>query len=75
MKKNNFTTTASRIVSRTPNFNRYLKDIYKIPLLSPEEEPVLFQKARKGDMAAFERIINSNLRFVVEVAKNIKINF
>ncbi len=63
------------IVSRTPNLDRYIKDIRRIPLLSPEEEVALFQKVKKGDPIAFERIIKSNLRFVVEVAKKYKNKF
>ena len=47
----------------------YLKEINKIPLLSHEEETELALKAQKGDVAAKNKIINANLRFVVNVAK------
>ena len=47
----------------------YLKEINKIPLLTREEEVELCEKARKGDKAAKDKIINANLRFVVKVAK------
>ncbi len=47
----------------------YLKDINKIPLLSHEEETELAIKAKNGDKAAKEKIVNANLRFVVNVAK------
>ena len=47
----------------------YLKEINKIPLLSQEEETELALKAQKGDVAAKNKIINANLRFVVNVAK------
>jgi RNA polymerase primary sigma factor len=47
----------------------YLKDINKIPLLSREEENDLALKAKKGDKIAKNKIINANLRFVVNVAK------
>ena len=47
----------------------YLKEINKIPLLSYEEETELAVKAAKGDVAAKNKIINSNLRFVISIAK------
>ncbi len=48
----------------------YLKLISKIPLLSAEEEKEIAEKAKKGDKEALEKLIKSNLRFVVNVAKN-----
>lgn len=47
----------------------YLKDINKIPLLTREEETELAMKAQAGDRDAKMRIVNANLRFVVNVAK------
>ena len=47
----------------------YLKDINKIPLLTHEEETELALKAKNGDKLAKNKIVNSNLRFVVKVAK------
>lgn len=47
----------------------YMKDLSRFPLLTHEEEADLAKKAQAGDMAAREKIINSNLRFVVRVAK------
>lgn len=47
----------------------YLKEINKIPLLTREEENDLAAKAKAGDKAARERIVNANLRFVVNIAK------
>jgi RNA polymerase primary sigma factor len=47
----------------------YLKEIGKVPLLSREEESKIAREARKGDIAARNRLIQSNLRFVVNIAK------
>jgi RNA polymerase primary sigma factor len=47
----------------------YLKEINKIPLLSREEEETTARLAAKGDKAAKEKMVNANLRFVVNVAK------
>lgn len=48
---------------------QYLKEISKYPLLKPEEEKELAKKAAKGDEEARERLIKSNLRLVISVAK------
>ncbi len=47
----------------------YLRDIEKIPLIGRDEEYDLAMKARQGDSAARERLVNGNLRFVVSIAK------
>ncbi|MDR0376633.1 MAG: RNA polymerase sigma factor RpoD/SigA [Spirochaetaceae bacterium] len=47
----------------------YLKEINKIPLLTREEEDAIAREAAKGNKAAQDRLINANLRFVVNVAK------
>jgi len=47
----------------------YLKDIEKIPLLTAEEEIKLSKLSKKGDVKAEKRMIQSNLRLVVSIAK------
>ena len=48
---------------------RYLNEISKIPLLTPEETKELIIKIKQGDETARKKIIESNLRFVVYLAK------
>jgi RNA polymerase primary sigma factor len=47
----------------------YLKEINRIALLTPEEELALARRAQQGDQFARQRMIEANLRFVVNVAK------
>lgn len=47
----------------------YLKEIAEYPLLTQQEEQELAQKAHSGDKSAREKLINSNLRLVVSVAR------
>jgi RNA polymerase primary sigma factor len=47
----------------------YFKEINRIPLLSREEEDKIAKAAVQGDITARNTLINSNLRFVVTVAK------
>ncbi|SHK15045.1 sigma-70 family RNA polymerase sigma factor [Thermocrinis minervae] len=49
--------------------NQYLKKVANIPLLSPEEEKELARRAKEGDQEAFKKLVESNLRFVISVAK------
>src|SRR6266436_5938480 len=51
-----------------PGLNRYLQEIGRIPLLTPQQEIELAAKIKKGDAAARERMINANLRLVVTIA-------
>jgi RNA polymerase sigma factor RpoS len=47
----------------------YLREISAIPLLTPEEEIALAKKVAKNDAAARRKMIESNLRLVVSIAK------
>lgn len=48
----------------------YMKDLKKIPLLTVEEEKDLAEKASKGSVAAKNKLVKSNLRFVITIAKS-----
>ena len=47
----------------------FLRDIRQFPLLTREEEVELAERIEHGDLEAKERMINSNLRLVVAIAK------
>lgn len=47
----------------------YLKDIGKVPLLSPDEEADLARRMLEGDEEAKQRLSEANLRLVVSIAK------
>jgi len=51
------------------NLAIYLKEINCIPLLNKAEEEKVAREAAAGNMAAREKLVNANLRFVVNVAK------
>jgi RNA polymerase primary sigma factor len=51
------------------SLERYLHEIGKVELISPEEEVKLAMKIRQGDQQALDRLTKANLRFVVSVAK------
>jgi len=47
----------------------YLRQIHMIPLLTQDQEQYLAKRVADGDMAAAEKLIESNLRLVVYVAR------
>ena len=51
------------------SLDKYLTEISKYEVLTPEEEALLFKKIRNGDEKAFRKVLMHNLRFTVSVAK------
>lgn len=51
------------------SLEKYLQEIGKVDLINPEEEVQLAMRIRQGDQRALDRLVKSNLRFVVSVAK------
>ncbi len=51
------------------SLDKYLQEIGKINLLTPDQEIELAIRIRKGEQAALEHLAKANLRFVVSVAK------
>jgi RNA polymerase primary sigma factor len=54
------------------SLNRYLREVDKIEMISPQEEANLAGKIRQGDHAALQLLTKANLRFVISVAKQYK---
>jgi RNA polymerase primary sigma factor len=48
----------------------FLKDIGRVPLLTAAQEVELAKRIERGDMAAKRKMVESNLRLVVSIAKN-----
>src|SRR5690348_8960640 len=60
---------ATEATDEADSLGCYLREIGRIPLLSAEQEQDLARKARAGDRAAFDRLVEANLRLVVSVAR------
>ena len=51
------------------SLEKYLQEIGKVDLITPQEEVQLTLRIRLGDQKALDRLVKANLRFVVSVAK------
>ncbi len=69
MKNNSTYSTDTSYFEDSNILSMYLKEINRIPLLTREEEISIATKAAQGDEPAKKRLIEANLRFVVNVAK------
>jgi RNA polymerase primary sigma factor len=65
-KMNNIRTSKKDV---SGNLAIYLKEISNIPLLNRDEEDRIARDAASGNKAAREKLVNANLRFVVNIAK------
>jgi RNA polymerase primary sigma factor len=52
-----------------PGLDKYLHDISRVDMITPDEEVDLAKKIQNGDNDALEKLTKANLRFVVSVAK------
>ena len=63
------TTNKNILTENSELLQKYFKDISKYPIYSSEEQIELAKKIKEGDNKARQKLINSNLRFVVTCAK------
>ncbi len=61
--------SARKITSDEGSLDQYLREISQYPLINREMEVELAQKIRTGCEEALDKLVRSNLRFVVSVAK------
>jgi RNA polymerase primary sigma factor len=64
-----------KITSReSQSLDKYLNEISKMSMITPEDEAMLARRIREGDEIALEKLVKANLRFVVSVAKQYQQN-
>lgn len=56
-------------IERTENLQRYLDEIKKYEVLTPEQEYEYIIKAKAGDMSARDMLVNSNQRYIYSLCK------
>ena len=57
------------VTARTMTVDNYLRDVNRLPMVSPEEEAELAGRIQEGDVEAYRRLVEANLKFVISVAK------
>ena len=61
--------TTGAVMTDTPSVKKYMSEIKKAPLLDRDEETALANEAKAGSSKARRRLVECNLRFAVQVAK------
>ena len=56
-------------IERTENLQRYLDEIKKYDVLTPEQEYEYIVKAKAGDMSARDMLVNCNQRYIYSLCK------
>lgn len=51
------------------SLDKYLQEISRVDMVSPEEEVELAKRIKQGDKEALDRLTKANLRFVISVSK------
>jgi RNA polymerase primary sigma factor len=65
----NATPSIRKISVESESLDQYLREISAYPLIDREQEADLARRIRRNEVGALERLVRSNLRFVVSVAK------
>ncbi|MCK4271419.1 RNA polymerase subunit sigma, partial [bacterium] len=50
-------------------FERYLRDLQDLPLITAQQEAEFADQIKSGDREALKKLVEANLRFVVSVAR------
>ncbi len=51
------------------SLDKYLQDVTKLSMITPDEEVELAKRIKQGNQLALDRLVTANLRFVISVAK------
>lgn len=61
--------TTSITLKESESFVKYLENVSKCDMITPEEEIELARRIKLGDQKACDKLVSANLRFVISVAK------
>lgn len=53
----------------SPSFEKYLQEVSRMDMVSPDEEVKLARRIKNGDKVALDKLVRANLRFVISVSK------
>jgi len=53
----------------TASLEKYLQEVSRLPMVTPDEEVLLAQRIHEKDKSALDKLVKANLRFVISVAK------